>query len=244
MSIVFFGRKEGFFRLWASIFTFFLCVHICVYVCPNLYPYVFLRLSDSVYTCICVCVHIYFSRRGYPYLLLSEFIPISLYGGSSGDAVPKVMDYDVKLNEFKIQSRYCINFLAKTLRKSMKPLSFHLKPKEYHYCSSPRVALAFDNCYGDYLHDNSSFFMNTNPIYSRETTSRQNRAYVLLSGRHWAGTHSSRPRWSVHRSGRVCPGSRGTIYQPGSSGSRLRCAKTGILVPQEQSPGSNPPWRG
>ena len=40
----------------------------------------------------------------------------------------------------------------------------------------------------------------------------------------WAGTHFSLLRCSVHWSGRVCPGSRG---------SRSRWALTGVLVPQE-----------
>ena len=68
------------------------------------------------------------------------------------------------------------------------------------------------------------------------TSSQQSRAYALLSGTCWTGTHFDRPRWSVHGSGRVCPG---------SSGSRSRSALIGILKLLEAVlPGSNPPWRG
>ena len=42
------------------------------------------------------------------------------------------------------------------------------------------------------------------------------------SGRCWAGTHFGRPCWSVHGSGRVCPG---------SCGSRSRCALISIVEP-------------
>ena len=49
------------------------------------------------------------------------------------------------------------------------------------------------------------------------------------------GTHFNRPCLSVHRSGRVCPG---------SSASQLRCALTIILEPQGIIlPGSNALWR-
>ena len=51
-----------------------------------------------------------------------------------------------------------------------------------------------------------------------------------------AGTHHSRPCWSAHGYGRVCPD---------SVGSRSRCTLTSILeLPEAVFPGSDPPWRG
>ena len=66
--------------------------------------------------------------------------------------------------------------------------------------------------------------------------SQQSGVYALLSGRCWAGIHFGQPCWSVHWSGRVCPG---------SSSSQLRCALAGIIEPQGAIlPGSYPLRRG
>ena len=66
---------------------------------------------------------------------------------------------------------------------------------------------------------------NCNHYYfgNKETSSQQSGAYAQLLGRHWAGTQFGLSRWSVHRSGWVCPG---------SSGSQSRCTLTGILETQ------------
>ena len=57
---------------------------------------------------------------------------------------------------------------------------------------------------------NSSPFINTNPFTLGEISS-QGEVHTLYSdGRRWAGTHFGWPRWSVHGSGRVCPGSIGS----------------------------------
>ena len=57
---------------------------------------------------------------------------------------------------------------------------------------------------GIYLHDDELLSLHkTNPIYSRETSYQR-----------WTETCLDRPCWSVHESGRVCPGMDGSRSKP------------------------------
>ena len=53
----------------------------------------------------------------------------------------------------------------------------------------------------------SDVFSHRNVFFSvNKSWSQVSGAYVLLSECRWAGTHFGQPCWSVHVSGRVCPG--------------------------------------
>ena len=69
--------------------------------------------------------------------------------GQSGVGCPrgvvvKAMNCGIVVSEFVFQSRYYFHFRLNTLGKGMNPLSSQLWVKQYHYCSSRRMALTLN----------------------------------------------------------------------------------------------------
>ena len=55
-----------------------------------------------------------------------------------------MLEYDIIVNEFKLQSRYYVYFRIKTLGKGMNSLFPHLV-KLHFYCHNTRIALTLNN---------------------------------------------------------------------------------------------------
>ena len=56
---------------------------------------------------------------------MHEYYPLSDEGeGSLREVVVNKLDYDIGLNQFKLQLRHCVHFRTNILVKGMNPLSF------------------------------------------------------------------------------------------------------------------------
>ena len=56
----------------------------------------------------------------------------------------KVLDREIVVREFELQSRYHVHFRTNTLEKRYEPLILQLLVELYHYCSSIRTALSIN----------------------------------------------------------------------------------------------------
>ena len=74
------------------------------------------------------------------------------------------------------------------------------------------------------------------------TLSQQSRAYAILAGRRWVGTHFRRPCWSVLGSGRMCSNSGGSWSRPSDMDPDKPVFISGASNPASSSLRGLPTW--
>ena len=103
------------------------CSYVCMYVCISIsvcpYLSIYLSHSDSIY--LSIYLRLYYVCM-YLSIYLSLFIYLSIYLSirSLSGVMANVLDCDILVSEFELQSRYYVYFRINTLGKGMSPLIF------------------------------------------------------------------------------------------------------------------------
>ena len=93
-----------------------MCVYIYIYICVCIYIYIYMCIYIYIYVYIYIYIYMYII---YIYTYTCRVTHSSLRGGWPRDVMVKVMDCEIIVSKFELQSRYYVHFQTNTLEKGM-----------------------------------------------------------------------------------------------------------------------------